>query len=173
MTRLNYLAYGSNLFAPRLAARITIRGVAGVVALPGYQLRFNKRGADGSGKCNLQACEHALAYGVVYRIDSADQPTLDRIEGVGHGYSVEVWRDVTRGECFFYHAQASALDDALQPFDWYHAYVLAGARQHDLPASYIAAIAAVPTRRDDNASRRADNFESLARGFAAILPSQG
>lgn len=162
MATLNYLAYGSNLFAPRLAARIVIQSVAGAIAMPGMLLQFNKRGADGSGKCNLQTGHPALAYGVVYRIDSAAKPILDRIEGVGHGYRVALWRDDSHNECFFYRAEESALDDALQPFDWYHAYVLAGARQHGLPASYIAAIAAVLTRRDDDAQRRAQNFARLA-----------
>jgi gamma-glutamylcyclotransferase len=170
MTTLNYLAYGSNLFPPRLAARITILSVAGAITLPGYELRFNKRGADGSGKCNLQACAQAQAHGVVYRIASADKPTLDRIEGVGHGYVVELWRDASLGECFFYRAQASALDDTLRPYDWYHAYVLAGARQHGFPASYIAAIAAVPTQGDDDAARRAENFARLAKDFPAPPP---
>ena len=163
MTTLNYIAYGSNLFPPRLAARITIRGVAGTIALPGYRLAFNKRGADGSGKCNLQPCHGERAHGVVYQIETLAKPTLDRIEGVGHGYRVDLWRDALGGECFFYRAEESALDDALQPFDWYHAYVLAGARQHALPSDYVAAIAAVATQVDHDASRRAENFARLAR----------
>ncbi len=173
MSSLNYLAYGSNLFTPRLTARITIRSVVATVVLPGYGLRFNKRGADGSGKCQLQACVDELAYGVVYRIDSADKTTLDRIEGVGHGYELALWHDQSLGECFFYRAQATAVDNSLLPFDWYHAYVLAGARQHGLPATYLAAIAAVATREDHNAQRRAENFSRLATAFPDIMPGQG
>ena len=163
MTTLNYLAYGSNLSARRLAARISIRGVVGTIVLPGYRLAFNKRGADGSGKCNLQPCPGERAHGVVYQIEALAKSTLDRIEGVGHGYRVDVWRDASHGDCFFYRAEESALDDALRPFDWYHAYVLAGARQHALPLDYIAAIAAVPTQADDDARRRAENFARLGR----------
>ena len=74
MATLNYLAYGSNLFPPRLSARIGIRGVLGTIELPGYQLRFNKRGADGSGKCSLQPCHQERAYGVVYQICATDKP---------------------------------------------------------------------------------------------------
>ncbi len=161
MTTLNYLAYGSNLFPPRLSARIGIAGVLGKIELPGYQLGFNKRGADGSGKCSLQACPRERAYGVLYEICAVDKPTLDNIEGVGHGYRVELWRDETHGECFLYRAEASALDNTLQPFDWYLAYVLAGAQHHGLPANYIAAIAAVPTRPDGDLRRSAENFARL------------
>lgn len=161
MATLNYLAYGSNLFPPRLSARIGIRGVLGTIELPGYQLRFNKRGADGSGKCSLQPCHQERAYGVVYQICATDKPILDRIEGVGHGYRVELWPDKIYGECFLYRAEKSALEDTLQPFDWYLAYVLAGAQHHGLPANYIAAIAAVPTRQDADPRRRAENFARL------------
>ena len=162
MHTLHYLAYGSNLFPPRLAARIAIHGVAAVVPMADTQLVFHKRGADGSGKCTLLPCDGATAYGVVYRIDAADRDTLDRIEGVGHGYRVETLCDAVLGECFFYRAEASAIDTRLVPFDWYHAYVLAGARHHGLPDDYLAAIAAVATVVDSDAARRAENFALLA-----------
>lgn len=162
MRTLHYLAYGSNLFPPRLAARIDIRAVAGIVRLPDTHLVFHKRGADGSGKCTLLPANGAVAWGVVYRIDTAARATLDRIEGVGHGYCVESWHDADLGECFFYRAQATALDATLLPFDWYHAYVLAGARHHRLPSDYLAAIAAVPTMVDGDAARRAENYARLA-----------
>ncbi len=161
MTTLNYLAYGSNLFPARLAARIAIRSVVGIVSLDNTRLIFHKRGADGSGKCSLLTGSGTQAHGVVYRIDTADKATLDRIEGVGHGYRVESLLDDTLGECFFYRAEDAALDASLVPFDWYHAYVLAGARHHRLPADYIATIAAVATRVDQDAARRAENYARL------------
>lgn len=163
MTTLNYLAYGSNLFAPRLAARIAIREVIGVLSLDDTRLVFHKRGADGSGKCSLLACTGAQSHGVVYRIDTADKPTLDRIEGCARGYRVEWLLDSVLGECFFYRAEEAALDASLLPFDWYHAYVLAGAGHHGLPAAYVAAIAAVPTRVDQDVRRRAENYARLRR----------
>ena len=163
MTTINYLAYGSNLLPARLAARIAIRAVVGMVSLADTRLAFHKRGADGSGKCTLLAAAGAQAYGVVYRIDTADKVILDRIEGLGHGYRVEWLCDAVLGECFFYRAEEAALDAGLQPFDWYHAYVLAGARHHGLPAEYVAAIAAVATRVDGDAGRRAENYARLTR----------
>jgi len=163
MTTLNYLAYGSNLFPPRLADRIAIVDIAGIVRLHATRLAFHKRGADGSGKCSLLPGADAEAYGVVYRIGTADKATLDRIEGVGHGYRVESLMDATLGECFFYRAEDSALDARLLPFDWYHAYVVAGARHHGLPPDYIAAIAAQPTQLDDDVRRRDENYARLAR----------
>ena len=161
MKTVNYLAYGSNLFPPRLADRIALYGVAGVVSLDDTRLAFHKRGADGSGKCTLLPCPGTRAHGVVYRIDTAGKASLDHIEGVGRGYRVESLLDSVLGECFFYRAEQAALDQALLPFDWYHAYVLAGARYHGLPADYLAAIAALVTRVDLDVARRAENYARL------------
>ena len=161
VTTLHYLAYGSNLFPPRLAARIAIHGIAGLIALPDTALEFNKRGADGSGKCNLRARSGAVAYGVVYRIAAADKIVLDRIEGVGHGYSIDTLHHHHYGPCYFYRADESALDDRLRPYDWYKAYVLTGARHHQLPADYLAALSAIEAQTDEDALRRKQNFDCL------------
>lgn len=167
MDTLNYLAYGSNLWPPRLAARVTLLATLGKVALPGQALAFTKRGADGSGKCHLVAAPAATAWGVVYRIPAQDKPELDRIEGVGHGYAVASVEVEPHGACFVYQALASALDARLQPFDWYRDYVLAGARHHGLPAEYIATIAATPVAFDADAVRRAQNLACLATAPAS------
>ncbi|MGE0858417.1 MAG: gamma-glutamylcyclotransferase family protein [Gammaproteobacteria bacterium] len=163
MDTLNYLAYGSNLWPPRLAARVSVLASLGKVALPGQTLAFTKRGADGSGKCHLASAAAATAWGVVYRIPAQDKPVLDRIEGVGHGYAVAQVEVAAHGLCFVYQALATALDPRLRPFDWYRAYVLAGARHHGLPSDYIEAIASTPTVSDTDAARDAQNRACLAQ----------
>lgn len=158
MSTVNYLAYGSNLFPPRLAARIPIRAESGTVLLPDRALAFTKRGRDGSAKCTLAAHPGAQAWAAVYRIDAADKPTLDAIEGVGRGYAV-AWLDCPpHGACFVYLATADALVDDWRPYDWYKAYVMAGASYHALPAAYVAAIEAVPAVADLDQERAAMNF---------------
>ncbi len=55
-----------------------------------------------------------------------------------------------------YRAQRSHIDPLLRPYDWYHAFVLAGAQQHGRPMEYIAAIeqvAAVPDADSERAAR--------------------
>ena len=163
MITVNYLAYGSNLFPPRLAARIPIVATAGVVALAGWRLEFTKRGKDGSGKCNLRRDPGDCAYGVVYRIAVADQAILDCIEGRGRGYDLGWLELPAHGPCFFYCAPTAACDERLRPYDWYHAYVLAGARAHGLPPAYVGQIAAVEWQLDPDNDRRAENLARLAR----------
>jgi len=160
---LRYLAYGSNLWPARLKARIGPFTVAGNARLPDHALSFAKRGADGSGKCTLQACPGAVAWAAVYELPVAARATLDRIEGVGRGYSVR-WLDLPGyGRCFVYLGEPGWLDPGLAPFDWYHALVLAGARHHGFPPAYVSRIGTTVAIRDAERARAADHYALLAR----------
>ncbi|MGR8921448.1 MAG: gamma-glutamylcyclotransferase family protein [Gammaproteobacteria bacterium] len=158
MSRIRYLAYGSNLHPARLEARVGAVRAVGVAELRGWRLDFTKRGRDGSGKCNLSRVAGALAFGVVYEMAADARPTLDRIEGAGHGYEVEWLTLGPYGRCFVYVAEHPHVDPTLKPWDWYHALVLAGAGHHDLPADYRREIAAVEARRDPDRERAALNL---------------
>jgi len=158
---LLYFAYGSNLHPARLAARLATPRLLGTARLDGHGLRFHKRGRDGSGKCSIvpgSACVH----GAVYALDAADKLALDDIEGVGTGYaSVEV--DLPGfGTASTYVALPGAVDDALQPFDWYLAHVVAGARFQRFPADYLAALGAVVARPDPDPTRAHAQAQLLA-----------
>jgi hypothetical protein len=52
------------------------------------------------------------------------------------------------------------MDDALLPYDWYHALVLAGAMQNGLPAAQLEELRGIPTCADPDASR-ATRIEAL------------
>jgi hypothetical protein len=52
-----------------------------------------------------------------------------------------------------YVADQTAIDDRLAPYTWYKDFVLHGAREHGLPAAYIAGIEAVEARQDDDPIR--------------------
>ncbi|MBI4694853.1 MAG: gamma-glutamylcyclotransferase [Gammaproteobacteria bacterium] len=161
---LRYLAYGSNLHPGRLGARIAIEGFLGTTALPGWRLTFDKRGADGSAKCDLKHTGMAgdCAWGAVYALDPAAKATLDAIEGLGKGYGERELIVPELGAVALYVASGSALDPTLVPFDWYREIVVAGARHHGFPASYVASIAAVAACRDPDAERAAKHRELLA-----------
>lgn len=168
MSRIRYLAYGSNLHPLRLAARVPSARAIGVVEMPGYALAFHKRSVDGSGKCLLDAEQgsHQTAYGVVYEIDTREKPTLDWHEENGRGYYEQHGRFLLNNEpCapYLYLAQSEYIDPTLVPYDWYKALVLAGARFHDFPARYIASIEATPSRPDPDPGRARANQELLAR----------
>lgn len=164
MSRVHYLAYGSNLHPGRLGARVPIIALLGTAALPGWRLTFGKRGADGSGKCDLEYTGGAeeCAYGAVYALEARAKRTLDRIEGLGKGYGERRLVLPSCGEVRLYLALPDARDPSCSPFDWYRALVLAGARYHGFPAGYLARIQATPTIHDPDPARRARHSRRLA-----------
>jgi len=162
-------AYGSNLDPTRIRTRIPSTRVVGRSWLKEYDLRFHVRGTlDGTAKADAfhtgEATHRVL--GMIYAIRRAELPILDRIEG---GYSRVLHRlpldvtDVTEvvGECagertgprmvsaWSYHGRPETITEGLQPYDWYLAHVLRGARFHAFPGDCL---------------RRLEEFPSISRG---------
>ena len=169
MERSHYLAYGSNLHPRRLRARVASAVALGPIELCGWELRFEKRGRDGSAKCNLRidtdgasvpAPAH-VAYGVVYQIDPTERPALDAAEDLGRGYLEYRLETVDYGQVFFYRAAVDFIDPSLAPFDWYHALVLAGARHHAFPQDYIERIERIEAIADPDSRRRSSALRIL------------
>jgi gamma-glutamylcyclotransferase len=103
-------------------------------------------------------------WGVVCEIDAAQKNDLDTAEGLGDGYEEKLvqLRDCA-GQVYsasMYVASQSHVDPSLKPFSWYMRFVLEGARQHMLPATYVAAIEAVPSVNDPN-TRREDRKRAI------------
>lgn len=157
---MNYFAYGSNMLSRRLLARVPSAASPVRAEVRGREVRFHKRGwLDGSGKADLVSAESedAVAHGVLYRIAPAERELLDRAEGLGLGYRHEMVTVAAGGrsiEAFAYRGQPEAIDPELRPFRWYLELVLAGAREHGLPAPYIRRLAAVETIEDADQERR-------------------
>jgi hypothetical protein len=139
-----------------------------VATLPGFELRWHKRGVDGSGKCSVlrSTSLDALVHGVLYRLPRSSKSRLDQIEGLGVGYAeatIEVVGDAGSEEALTYVATASHVDDSLRPYDWYKRLVIAGAAAHRLPPNYLAKLHAVESRPDPNAARAARHLGDLDR----------
>ena len=138
-----YFAYGSNMSTARLRARMPSCKALGIATLPGHALRFHKRSADQSGKCNAVASSpDDSVIGVLFSFDPAERPRLDAAEGVGSGYEhamVTVINDKgRRRKVLTYLATPDSIDDSLKPYGWYKDFVLAGGREHGLPPEYVA-----------------------------------
>jgi len=140
----------------RLSERIGSVSVLGTAALPRHRLRFHKRSRDDSGKCNAfftgRIRDHV--YGVVFGLSHAQQVRLHACEGTGYvPLTFRVRMDTAILRVTTYIATPDCVVDGLTPFDWYHALVLAGARQHALPSEYVSAIASVPVKPDPDLQR--------------------
>ena len=154
-----YFAYGSNMSIARLRARTPGASRVATAVLAGHDLRFHKRGRDGSGKCDAlhTGKDGDRVIGSVFAIDPRETRALDRAEGLGFGYArKQVCVLGPAGEkwsAFTYYA--TAIDAALRPYSWYLHHVLVGARESRCPADYIGRIAAVDCIADENRARDA------------------
>jgi gamma-glutamylcyclotransferase (GGCT)/AIG2-like uncharacterized protein YtfP len=152
-----YFAYGSNMSVARMHQRIASAHTLTRAVLRGHRLAFRKVGRDGSAKCDAVPSVRPgdLIHGVLYRLAAHDKPVLDAHEGLGRGYAerrvMVLQIDGTHCAAFLY--QATHVDDTLKPFGWYREHVLRGAREHRLPAAYIAAILSTETREDPDLER--------------------
>ena len=145
-TAYRYFAYGSNMSSARLRQRTPSARALGIARLPGHALRWHKLGRDGTGKCDIARCGESaneVVWGVLYEIAMAEKELLDRIEGLGIGYSEAQIRVKTATGSVWaltYQAKPERIDAALKPLPDYKAHVLGGAVEHGLPAHYVAAL---------------------------------
>jgi gamma-glutamylcyclotransferase (GGCT)/AIG2-like uncharacterized protein YtfP len=140
---LHYFAFGSNLSGARLRERAPSARPLGVARLAGFRLCLDKLSSDGSGKVNLAREAAASVWGVVFRIDPRDLAALDGFEPGYEQMSVSVrLRDVVPLEARTYLSEQRAPGLRAQP--WYRELILAGAREHGLPAAWIALLEGLP-----------------------------
>lgn len=157
-------AYGSNMLAARLRERCPSAHAIGIAELPGHELRWHKRSNQKSGKCDIVACGAGSVFGVLYEIANGEKRALDRAEGLGFGYEEIEIEVLCGGERVMAKAyRATNTDPALRPFTWYRALVIAGAKEHGLPAPYIAGLESVPADQDPDRARH-DEHMALIEG---------
>ena len=167
-----YFGYGSNLCTQRLEARVSGVTLVTRAWLNGYELRWNKRGKDGSGKCSISVSEQSdtVVHGAVFSLSDDQKGRLDRVEGVGFGYN-EIGVVVESGDgprsAVTYIARAAHIDDSLGPYRWYRDLVISGAEALLLPADYIDGLRGVVGHDDPDPEREARNRRVLpCRGSA-------
>jgi len=135
-----YFAYGSNLLSSRMRERVPSARAHGIAHLAGWQLTTDKAGRDGTGKANLRPAAQAGVWGVVWRIDASEWHQLDACEG---GYRrIEV--SLAPCPAQTYVSTRFTSDPVLDVA--YKRLLLEGAREHGLPAAWIAQLEALPAR---------------------------
>lgn len=140
-----YFAYGSNLKIERLRRRVSSARALEAAHLPGRRLALNKRGRDGSGKANLVADPDTLVWGVLYEIEAVHWVDLDAFERGYERVCVEV-ATAAGASVAAQTYEARDLTDQPVAFDWYVRLIVEGAREHGLPADYVALLEDLPRR---------------------------
>jgi gamma-glutamylcyclotransferase (GGCT)/AIG2-like uncharacterized protein YtfP len=142
-----HFAYGSNLCSSRLRERVSSAVGVGRARLPGRRLVTDKLGRDGSGKANLREDSAETVWGALYEIDAAHWAELDACELGYSRISLEVVTEAgARLVAQTYVSETFTADPV--PFAWYKRLVVEGAREHGLPADYVARLEAWPERPD-------------------------
>jgi len=166
---INYFAYGSNLHPGRLEQRIGPCGISGVARLFAFELKFHKRGKDGSAKCDaFRTGDHQdCIYGVIYAVSTEQMLGLNEIEGLGNGYELEtVQVELTQSgelvDAQVYVTQQSHIDTNLAPYSWYRDFVLFGARIQGLPVTYISQLQKTNVIPDPDSQRHHTNLNILS-----------
>lgn len=166
MHRITYFAYGSNMLSGRLRERTPSAMPIGTGFVRNRRLTFDKKSIDRSGKCDMEATDSdERVYGVLFEIDAAEKPKLDRAEGRGYGYeqeTIDVITDSGVKQALTY--VPTCKDKALKPYHWYKNFVIAGAEEHHLPVSYIQQIRTAESTEDPDPDRRARK-ERMLRDF--------
>ena len=161
-------AYGSNMLTGQMARRTSSARLIAPAFLERFTLRWHKRSKDGSGKCSIEETGRSkdIVWGVLYALNSADKLKLDEFEGLGKGYGerrVTVFSHGKNLSALAYYA--TSVDPGVQPYSWYRELVVAGAREHFLPADYIRSLEAIAAIEDPD-KERATQARSMLAGAA-------
>lgn len=155
--KMLYFAYGSNMSFARLLVRVPSASFVATAMLARHELRFHKISKDGSAKCDAFLTDDPAhqVMGVVFEIDEAEKPVLDKQEGLGYGYDEKQVVVITNtgNEICALTYYALKIDDALRPYQWYKHHVVTGATEHGLPEDYIKKIIAVEAVTDADQAR--------------------
>lgn len=160
-----YFAYGSNMLTRRLAGRTPSAKKEGIGYVEGRRLAFDKVSSDGSGKADIEITDKQTdrVYGVLFKIARTEEGELDAHEGLNKGYRKDTVQVVMEsGKVAAQTYIATKKDSTRFPYDWYKAFVVAGAVEHSLPHGYVEKLRTVASKPDPDKKRRADNEEILS-----------
>jgi hypothetical protein len=157
---MKYFAYGSNMSLPRLRERVPSAERIGVFTLAEHSLRFHKVSKkDGSGKCDALFTKDPEDYvvGALFEIAEGEKEDLDRAEGLGYGYlDKKVLVSDAQGNSFeavtYY---ATKTNPSLLPYSWYLYHIIYGAREAEVPCSYLETLEATKSQEDPDKERDA------------------
>jgi len=149
-----YFAYGSNMHSSIFVDRRQMHPLAARRGcLEHYRLSFTLPIGPGErGVANLVSEGGTRTYGVLYLLTPSDSDRLDRTEGVDRGVYRRILVEVLADgedwlQAFTY--QSSWHQPHRKPSARYLGLLVAGARQHRLPAEYVQFLERFAVARDE------------------------
>ena len=145
--RALYFAYGSNLLSERMRSRVASARAVCAAWVDGHRLCCGKLGRDGTGKATLVKDDSARVWGALYSVAVTDWQVLDGFEP-GYARITLAVTTVRRESLLATAYLAPVTADAPVPLASYKQIIVAGAREHGLPAEYIASLLSLPEQPD-------------------------
>ncbi len=145
ITNVIYFAYGSNLKKEQMAERNVAIYNSHKGFIRDYKLEFNKKSIDGSSKANLTESNGEIVWGVCFELDKEGFKNLREHE---KGYEETEVVVFDENQKILFSAQtfiSNKICDKL-PTKEYLDKIIIGAKQHDLPKSYIKNLENQPTQ---------------------------
>ena len=164
---MKYFAYGSNMLTRRLQERVPSAQFSNRALLSGHVLVFDKLAPkSNSGKCGIVRSEREIegVCGVIFDIDEAELPLLDKAEGLGNGYTRSTVRTYAYDQDEYIEAATyfpTSRQPGIKPFCWYKALVVAGLEEHKFTEEYIARIRDIETMQDPNQERATRHWKMI------------
>ncbi|MFH1112077.1 MAG: gamma-glutamylcyclotransferase family protein [Patescibacteria group bacterium] len=136
-----YFAYGSNLDTDQLKTRFEKLknknfSTIGVAILTNYDLKFNKKSKNGSGKANIIPTQKSEIEGVVFELTDEQFKVLDEYKKGYHRNKVSVNLNNQFIEVTTYIADVTSLYDNLFPTNSYLDKIIKGAKNFNLSDPY-------------------------------------
>lgn len=160
-------AYGSNMLTRKIQGRVPSATTVGLAHASKHELRWHKVSVDGSGKCDIFLSDDpaSVVYGVLYKIRKDEKHLLDCAEGLGDGYNERtILVETALGSQLVHAYYATQMDSSLEPYCWYQAQVIAGAREHGLPNAYVKSLEQVACKPDPDKVRESAALALLGGG---------
>jgi AIG2 family protein len=154
-----YFAYGVNMLSRRIRDIAPSAVAVDIGFVQGRRFTFGKVSRDGSGECDIEATNNLnnRAYGVLYKMDVNDKASLNEAEGLGEGYSETNVHVVTSTDTSIATTYVASYKEAgRHPYQWYKAFIIAGAIEHGLPVEYIEWLRIFEAQADPNGDRRTE-----------------
>lgn len=154
-----YFAYGSNLCESRLAGRAPSARFVGAGTLADHELRFHKRGQDGTAKADAvalgpgsEADSGSVVWGALAELTQGDLEILDGFEPGYRRSELPIAIDGELRPAWVYRSLPTHRSPNLRPSDWYLDHILEGGRARGIPQAYLARIAETPSIPQASAS---------------------
>lgn len=146
--RVWYFAFGANMSTQVITRRRGVYPLTSEAArLDGYRLTFSEPGIPlvEPGFANIEPDDDAVVYGVLHYITQGDLAALDQVEGADYSH-VEVDVVGDRSGRVRAHAYRNLHPGkSHRPSRRYLELLRRGAREHGLPASYLAQLDTHPS----------------------------